>query len=76
MNADGTRPKNLTRDPAEDGDPVFSPDGKRIAFASNRPAGPVQGDAGIWRMRADGTNPVQLTDNESLDAAPVWQPIP
>jgi Tol biopolymer transport system component len=76
MNADGTQQKNLTKNASEDGDPVFSPDGKRIAFYSARPIGPVQGDAEIWRMRADGTNPVQLTVNEDLDAAPIWQPIP
>lgn len=72
-----TRTLRLTRHAAGDGDPVFSPDGKKIAFYSARPMGPVQGDAEIWRMRADGTNPVQLTENENItDAAPVWQPIP
>jgi TolB protein len=76
MNADGTRQKNLSRNPAEDGDPVFSPDGKKIAFYSARPLGPIQNDAELWRMRADGTNPIQLTDNAATDVAPDWQPIP
>jgi Tol biopolymer transport system component len=36
MNADGTGLERLTDDPADDRDPVWSPDGTKIAFASNR----------------------------------------
>ena len=36
MNADGSDQVNLTNDPAQDGVPTWSPDGSKIAFASNR----------------------------------------
>lgn len=39
----------LTDDSAEDGLPVFSPNGEYLAFVSNR-----GGKWGLWRMRADG----------------------
>ena len=40
----------LTDDPAEDGLPVFSPNGESIAFVSNR-----GGAWGLWRMAPDGS---------------------
>src|SRR5262249_13878001 len=36
--------------------PQFSPDGKRIAFGSDR-----SGNSEIWRCERDGSNPVPLT---------------
>jgi TolB protein len=39
MNADGSEPKNLTNHPAQDNYATWSPDGKKIAFVSNRIGG-------------------------------------
>ena len=36
MNADGSGQRNLTRNPARDMDPVWSPDGRRIVFDRER----------------------------------------
>ncbi|NIM52761.1 MAG: hypothetical protein GTO22_26535, partial [Gemmatimonadales bacterium] len=48
--------------PADDREPAWSPDGTRIAFASNR-----DGNYEIYVMDADGSNPVRLTDNPAGD---------
>ena len=45
----------LTRDPSFDAHPIWTPDGKRIVFASAR-----EGSVGLYRKRADGTGPVDL----------------
>ena len=49
MDADGTNAVNLTNHPAKDGAPVWSPDGTKIAFWSER-----QGIRAIYVMKADG----------------------
>ena len=65
-------PVNLTQNTAIDEDPACSPDGRFIAFSSNRSL-----DYEIWRMRADGTDQVNLTlSSGSIDRQSSWQPIP
>lgn len=49
-NPDGTDIKQVTFGAFLDHRPCFSPDGRWIAFASNR-----SGELGIWRVRADGS---------------------
>ncbi|HTO93450.1 MAG TPA: hypothetical protein VMM80_03735, partial [Bacteroidota bacterium] len=43
-------PSHVTSDPGDETNPVWSPDGKQIAFASNR-----SGRANPYRINADGT---------------------
>lgn len=50
--------------------PAVSPDGRRIAFASDR-----SGQLNLWVMDADGSAPVALTnDDESRYIDPSWAP--
>ena len=64
--AGGTGLVNLTRDGAEDKFPAWSPDGKKIAFASMR-----TGNHDIWVMNADGSNPTNLTQHPARDRYPI-----
>jgi Tol biopolymer transport system component/DNA-binding winged helix-turn-helix (wHTH) protein len=57
----GAAPVRWIASTADDHTPAYSPDGRRIAFASTR-----SGTEEIWIASADGSNPVQLT---SLGAA-------
>ena len=67
------KPTRLTRTPSAERQPVVSPDGKKIAFASDR-----DGDFDIYTMKAapEGrrNRPVKLTDNTAFDFAPDWSP--
>ncbi len=56
MDVDGKNQRRLTRNPASDAFPAWSPDGKRIAFLSDR-SGPTE----VYVMRADGTHVRRLT---------------
>ena len=70
MDADGRNRENLTNLPAYDVDPDWSPDGAKIAFASNRNGVAMQ----IYVMDADGKNPIRLTDGPRSKWAPDWSP--
>ena len=52
--------------------PSWSPDGKRIAFSSNRDGNFENFQ--IYVMDADGANPQRLTNNDFYDAQPSWSP--
>jgi eukaryotic-like serine/threonine-protein kinase len=50
--------------------PQFSPDGRRVAFASNR-----SGEFEIWVADVDGSSPVQLTSMRTgTTGTPRWSP--
>ena len=57
INVDGSAGQRLTNDPAGDWLPTWSPDGKYIAYVSNR-----DGKWAIWVMAADGSNPRKAFD--------------
>lgn len=67
MNADGSGQTNLTRNPAIDGFPVWSPNGRQIAFVSDRDG---NGYTEIYVMNADGSNQTYLAGGTH----PAWSP--
>lgn len=79
MTVDGTGaitdgPTALTTSAANDSQPAVSPNGKKIAFTSNR-----GGNVDIYVMKANApessTNkPVKLTRNTASDSYPEWAP--
>ena len=76
MDADGGNQQNLTNNPNSDSAPSWSPDGKRIVFASDRD-GNRDGNREnyeIYVMNADGNNQQRLTDNDFFDTGPSWSP--
>ena len=72
MDADGGNPQNLTNDRNDDRFPSWSPDGKRIAFVSDRDGPPRYFD--IYVMDADGGNLQRLTSDPRDDRNPSWSP--
>ncbi len=59
----------LTDDESDDAMPAISPDGQRIAFASNR-----DGYWNIYVMPSTGGRPVQITSDRAHCVHPSWSP--
>jgi TolB protein len=73
MQPDGSGVRRLATDPANDEDPGWSPDGRRIVFASSR----HDRDTGrnqIYIMNADGSGVEQLTRGAGGKFEPDWSP--
>ena len=70
---DGTNMIRLTNSDGMDDQPVWSPDGTRIAFRSVR-----SGHSDIWVMGANGTGQTNLTNDFlpaiSTEHSPAWSP--
>lgn len=75
---DGSRKSNLTRSGFWEGDPTWSPDGKRIAFAIRRDFGP-RGTFQLALMNSDGSNrrtlpSVRHAGLPANNCCPAWEP--
>jgi TolB protein len=71
MNADGTDVQQITANETYESQPAWSPDGRHIAFVSDR-----DGNDEIYIMNADGTGQRRITHNEADDQQPAWSPTP
>jgi Tol biopolymer transport system component len=69
---------NLTKNPGGDFRPAFSPDGKEIAFSTDRDTPPTgeparrRREGEIYRMGSDGGNVRRLTHSPDWDGSPAW----
>jgi Tol biopolymer transport system component len=75
MNADGTGLKRLTRNRGHDHGPSWSPDGRRIAFASDRNY-PGVGNHELYSIRPDGSCLTWLTNGSPASDDPAWRNAP
>ena len=66
---DGSQYRRLTDDAFRDRGPGWSPDGKRIAFYSDR-----GGDYEVWAIRPDGSGLEALTATKRSANFPTWSP--
>lgn len=72
MHSDGTGLRRITSRGAYS--PAWSPDGKWIAFASNRSRPRHENASEIYVMRANGTELRRVTRNRFTDWQPAWAP--
>ena len=75
----GKRLTQITSGDFDDSDAAWSPDGKQVAFSSNRTAEPDNNrNSDIWIVAADnadtGRTIRRLTSNPGADDSPAWSP--
>jgi Tol biopolymer transport system component len=73
MNRDGSNTKQVTKLGKASFAPFFSPDGKKIIFASNY-LDPAGRNFDLFLVNVDGTGLEQVTFNESFDGFPMFSP--
>jgi Tol biopolymer transport system component len=69
LSLDGGEPQQLTRDPADDFSPAWSPDGTQIAFHSFR-----NGNRDIFVMSADGSRVETVAATPRQERLATWSP--
>lgn len=70
MPADGSAPaRALTAGTKKDREPRFSPDGRRVAFVSDRDGTPE-----LWLLELDGGEPRKLSAAPEGVSGPIWSP--
>jgi Tol biopolymer transport system component/imidazolonepropionase-like amidohydrolase len=67
----GGTPRNLTQDVALDADPAWSPDGRYLAWASDRAGGTL---LDLWLYDTQDGTMRQLTSEPTSGMAPSWSP--
>lgn len=67
--SESVTPARLAGQVSENEEPRYSPDGRRVAFSSDR-----SGRHEIWVADASGANPVQLTTLGERTGSPRWSP--
>jgi Tol biopolymer transport system component len=73
MNRDGSNLRQVTHFGKANWAPYWTPDGKRIIFASNM-KDPAQRNFDLFLVNLDGTGLEQVTYNETFDGFPMFSP--
>jgi Tol biopolymer transport system component len=73
VGADGGNQHMLTEGTFDDREPIFSHDGTRIAFSSDR-GNPLGSDNNIWVLDVRTGALTELTTNPAEDTMPAWSP--
>jgi TolB protein len=73
MNADGSNQRQITHLGGANFGPSWTPDGKRIIFASNYKT-PRSGNFDLYLINADGSGLEQITFEETFDGFPMFSP--
>ena len=74
---DKSQARQLTTGDYDDSQPAWSPDGRLIAFVSNRTEEPdANSNSDIWVVPADSSDaePRKISTNPGADSAPAWSP--
>ena len=69
VNPDGSDPRRLTAGPGDNQGPTWAPNGRLLAFQSNR-----LGRWQVFAMTLDGAAPVQITQTPGEHTSPSWSP--